>query len=74
VRLRLLRSIARGPQTTGQLAETWLLTPPEVSRHLAILKNAAVITAARRGRYVNYELDLTANARLGTDLIEALLR
>jgi DNA-binding transcriptional ArsR family regulator len=74
VRLRLLRSIARGPQTTAQLAETWLLTPPEVSRHLAILKNAAVITAARRGRYVNYELDLTANARLGTDLIEALLR
>lgn len=74
VRLRLLRSIARGPQTTAQLAEAWLLTPPEVSRHLAVLKNAGVITATRRGRYVSYELDLPANVRLGTDLIEALLR
>ena len=74
VRLRLLRSIARGPQTTAQLAEAWLLTPPEVSRHLAVLKNAGVITATRRGRYVSYELDLPATARLGTDLIEALLR
>jgi DNA-binding transcriptional ArsR family regulator len=74
VRLRLLRSIARGPQTTAQLADAWLLTPPEVSRHLAVLKNAGVITSTRRGRYVGYELDLAANARLGTDLIEALLR
>jgi DNA-binding transcriptional ArsR family regulator len=74
VRLRLLRSIARGPQTTAQLAEAWLLTPPEVSRHLAVLKNAGVITSTRRGRFVGYELDLAANVRLGTDLIEALLR
>jgi DNA-binding transcriptional ArsR family regulator len=74
VRLRLLRSIARGPQTTAQLAEAWLLTSPEVSRHLGVLKNAGVITSTRRGRYVSYELDLAANARLGTDLIEALLR
>jgi DNA-binding transcriptional ArsR family regulator len=74
VRLRLLRSISRGPQTTAQLADTWLLTPPEVSRHLAILKKAGIVTSARRGRYVSYELDLAANARLGTDLIEALLR
>ncbi|MFC1436717.1 DUF5937 family protein [Streptacidiphilus sp. N1-10] len=74
VRLRLLRSIARGPQTTAQLADVWLLTPPEVSRHLAILKKAGVITSTRTGRYVSYELDLPANARLGTDLIQALLR
>jgi len=74
VRLRLLRSIARGPQTTAQLAEAWLLTPPEVSRHLAVLKNAGVIASTRHGRYVSYELDLPATARLGTDLIEALLR
>jgi DNA-binding transcriptional ArsR family regulator len=74
VRLRLLRSIARGPRTTTQLAEAWLLTPPEVSRHLAILKNAGIITPARHGRYVSYEFDQAANARLGTDLIEALLR
>jgi DNA-binding transcriptional ArsR family regulator len=74
VRLRLLRSIARGPQTTAQLADAWVLSPPEVSRHLAVLKTAALITSSRHGRYVHYELDLAATAHLGTDLIEALLR
>lgn len=74
VRLRLVRSILRAPQTTAELAETWLLSAPEVSRHLAVLRNAGVINATRRGRFVVYEFDLVGNARLGTDLIEALLR
>lgn len=74
LRLRLVRSILRGPQTTSQLAETWLVSAPEVSRHLAVLKDAGIITATRQGRYVAYRFDLARNARLGTDLIEALLR
>lgn len=74
VRLRLIRSILRGPQTTAQLAETWLISAPEVSRHLGVLKNAGIVTGVRQGRYVAYEFDFAANARLGTDLIEALLR
>jgi DNA-binding transcriptional ArsR family regulator len=74
LRLRLVRSILRGPQTTAQLAEAWLVSAPEVSRHLAVLKNAGIISATRQGRYVAYEFDMARNARLGTDLIEALLR
>lgn len=74
LRLRLIRSILRGPHTTAELAEAWLVSPPEVSRHLAVLKNAGIISARRQGRYVTYEFDLARNARLGTDLIEALLR
>jgi DNA-binding transcriptional ArsR family regulator len=74
VRLRILRSIARGPQTTAQLAQTWMLTAPEVSRHLALLKKTGVITAQRHGRYVHYQLDLVVTTHLGGDLIEALLR
>ena len=42
VRLRLLRSLARGPHTTGELADIWMLTAPEVSRHLAVLKRTGV--------------------------------
>ncbi|CAM5291123.1 HTH arsR-type domain-containing protein OS=Streptomyces aurantiogriseus OX=66870 GN=GCM10010251_89220 PE=4 SV=1 [Streptomyces aurantiogriseus] len=34
VRLRLLRTLARGPHTSGEPAHAWELTPPEVSRHL----------------------------------------
>jgi Family of unknown function (DUF5937)/Helix-turn-helix domain len=74
VRLRLCRTLARGPRTTGELAEAWHLSAPEVSRHLAVLKKAGLIRTARRGRYVSHELDLSATAALGADLVAVLLR
>ncbi|MEV6106305.1 DUF5937 family protein [Streptomyces sp. NPDC051940] len=74
VRLRLLRSLARGPHTTGELAHIWELTPPEVSRHLASLRRAGLLTSRREGRYVRYALDLPALTALGTDLLAAVLR
>jgi DNA-binding transcriptional ArsR family regulator len=74
VRLRLVRTLARGSHTTGELALAWDLTPPEVSRHLAVLRRAGLLTAERRRRYVHYAVDLTALTALGTDLLAAVLR
>ncbi|MFE9102400.1 ArsR/SmtB family transcription factor [Actinomadura geliboluensis] len=74
VRLRLLRTLARGPHTTGELAQAWELTPPEVSRHLAVLRRAGLLTARRQGRYVRYTLNLPELTALGPDLLAALLR
>ncbi|MFR9723742.1 DUF5937 family protein [Streptomyces sp. MS19] len=74
VRLRLLRTLARGPHTTGELAHSWELSAPEVSRHLAVLRRAGLITARRDGRYLHHTLDLPAVTALGTDLLAALLR
>jgi DNA-binding transcriptional ArsR family regulator len=74
VRRRLARTIARGAHTTGELADAWQLTAPEVSRHLAVLKQAGLVTVSRRGRYVLYQLDLAVCARLGADFVEAILR
>jgi DNA-binding transcriptional ArsR family regulator len=74
VRLRLARTLARGPATTGELAAAWSLSAPEVSRHLAVLRKAGLLTVRRRGRYVIYSLDLAISARLGADLVEAVLR
>ncbi|MFJ9693978.1 DUF5937 family protein [Kitasatospora sp. NPDC101183] len=74
VRLRLARTMARGPHTTGELAAAWQLTAPEVSRHLGVLRRAGLLTTRRRGRYMLYELDLGVGARLGSDLLEAVLR
>ena len=74
VRIRLVRTLARGPHTTGELASAWELSPPEVSRHLAVLRKAGLLTTHRRGRYVHYELDAATAAALGSDLLEALLR
>jgi DNA-binding transcriptional ArsR family regulator len=74
VRIRLARSLAGGARTTSELADVWHLTAPEVSRHLNLLRQAGLVTAVREGRYVRYSLDLGATARLGGDIIDALLR
>ena len=74
VRLRIARSLISTPRTTSELAETWQLTKPEISRHLALLRAAGLITAARDGRHVGHQLDAAALARIGDDLIDALLR
>jgi len=74
VRLRLLRTLARGPHTTGELAHAWELSPPEVSRHLAVLRRAGLLTARRQGRYVRYTVNLPDLTALGADLLAAVLR
>ncbi|MFI6499435.1 DUF5937 family protein [Nonomuraea typhae] len=74
VRLRLLRTLARGPHTTGELAHAWELSPPEVSRHLAVLRRAGLLTARRHGRYVRHTLNLPDLTALGADLLTAVLR
>lgn len=74
VRLRLLRTLARGPHTTGELAHAWELSPPEVSRHLAVLRRAGLLTAQRQGRYVRYTVNLPDLTALGADLLAAVLR
>ncbi|WP_431878606.1 DUF5937 family protein [Amycolatopsis sacchari] len=74
VRLRLLRTLARGAHTTGELAHAWELTPPEVSRHLAALRRAGLLTARRQGRYVRYTVNVPDLTALGADLLAAVLR
>jgi DNA-binding transcriptional ArsR family regulator len=61
-------------RTTSELAFAWDLTAPEVSRHLAVLRRAGLLTTERRGRYVHYSVDLTALTALGADLLAAMLR
>ncbi|PRH77178.1 transcriptional regulator [Streptomyces solincola] len=74
LRMRLCRKLARTASTTGELAETYGITPPEVSRHLAVLKRAGLISTRRRGRYVLHQLDVAAVARIGSDFLETVLR
>lgn len=74
VRLRLLRTLARGPHNNGEPAHAWELSPPEMSRHLAVLRGAGLLTARRHGRYVRYTLHLPDVTALGTDLLAAVLR
>ncbi|MFD7323731.1 DUF5937 family protein [Streptomyces sp. NPDC059875] len=74
MRMRMCRNLARASYTTSELADAYGITAPEVSRHLAVLKKAGLITTQRRGRYVMHQLDVTVVARLGSDFLEAVLR
>ncbi|MEU0202095.1 MULTISPECIES: DUF5937 family protein [unclassified Streptomyces] len=74
VRMRMCRHLARSAYTTGELAQVHGMTAPEISRHLAVLKKAGLITTRRRGRYVLHQLDVTVVARLGSEFLEGILR
>ncbi|MCF4139668.1 DUF5937 family protein [Streptomyces sp. Tue 6430] len=74
VRMRICRHLARSAYTTSELAQVHGMTAPEISRHLAVLKKAGLITTRRRGRYVLHQLDVTRVARLGSDFLEGVLR
>ncbi len=74
MRMRLCRSLARGANTTSELADAYNISAPEVSRHLAVMKKAGLLTTQRRGRYVLHQLDVSVVARLGSDFLESVLR
>ncbi|MFD9246922.1 DUF5937 family protein [Streptomyces sp. NPDC059556] len=74
MRMRLSRSLARGAYSTSELADAYGISAPEVSRHLAVMKKAGLVTTQRRGRYVLHQLDVAVVARLGSDFLESVLR
>jgi DNA-binding transcriptional ArsR family regulator len=69
-----VRTLIRSSHTTSELAFAWDLTTPEVSRHLAVLHRAGLLTTERRGRYVHYSVDLPTLTALSADLLAAMLR
>ncbi len=53
-RLRLLALMADGPVAVGFLADRLRESQPKVSRHLAYLRNAGMVTTSRDGKWVYY--------------------
>lgn len=73
-RLEVARAIATEPRTAGEVAALWQLDATQVNRHLRALAATGLARATRRGRFVQYELDIAAVQSLGTDLAALLLR
>lgn len=73
-KLAIARALAHESLPTVELARRFDCTPPEMSRRLRIMRDARLVTVSRRGNYVLYRLDLPQIARLGPDLLDALLR
>lgn len=60
------------PQTVSQLAGCCPIDVSVVSRHLAMLRDAGIVQAARKGKEVFYELECRKTAGLLPGLADAL--
>ena len=58
-RREILQLRQQGPLAAGDIAEHFAMTGATVSHHLSILKEAGLIEAEKRGKYIYYELNLS---------------
>lgn len=68
IRLALLHTLATGDASVGELVAHTGASQPNVSNHLAVLREAGLVHADRAGRSMRYRL---ASPRVG-DLVRAL--
>ena len=55
----IVQLLRHGPLTSGEIAQHFPVAWATVSRHLALLKEAGLITGERHGQQVVYELNTT---------------
>lgn len=58
-RREILRLLARGEQTAGELSERFDMSKPSVSHHFSVLKEADLIRSRRDGQKIVYSLNTT---------------
>jgi DNA-binding transcriptional ArsR family regulator len=68
-RLEILGLLRNGSRTSGEIADQFESSWPTISRHLAILRDAGLVTAERNGQEIHYEL----NTSVFDDLIQHLM-
>lgn len=73
-RVEICRTVMRTPRSTVDLADRMRMSPPQMARHLRALREAELVTAERRGKYVLYGLDARAVETIGTQLMAHLHR
>jgi DNA-binding transcriptional ArsR family regulator len=77
-RRRMLSFLSQTALSTAELAERFAMTSPAVSRHLAVLLRAGLVSSEREGQRVLYRLNrdalLGALARLADEVDGPLRR
>ncbi len=68
-RREILRLLSSRPRTVNEIVEKFELSQPAISRHLAVLRQAGLVSAERAGQSVVYTLDTTVLQ----DVVRALL-
>jgi ArsR family transcriptional regulator len=73
IRLSILDHLSRGSRCVCELQEALEIAPNLLSYHLRILREAGLIEASRRGKWVDYRLGDDAIARVVAALPAPLL-
>ena len=68
-RREILRLLGKKARTVNEIVDQFQLSQPAISRHLAVLRQAGLVTAQRSGQSVVYALDST----VFQDVVRALL-
>jgi ArsR family transcriptional regulator len=55
-RRKILAYLAEAELTAGEIASRFDMTKPAISKHLAVLENAGLVTSEKRGQFVRYAL------------------
>jgi DNA-binding transcriptional ArsR family regulator len=55
-RLLIINELRDGPRSVGEIAESLEISQPNVSRHLALLRDRGIVTTQRAGSSIFYEL------------------
>lgn len=58
-RREVLRLLRHGPMASGDIAERFPSAWATISRHLAVLRDAGLVTTERNGSSILYELNTT---------------
>ncbi len=64
VRWRLLAALGAGTQCVCNLQPVAAVSAPALSHHLRVLREAGLVTSARRGRWIDYTLAPDAADRM----------
>lgn len=73
-RREIIRLLKWRSRTAGEIAARFSISQPSISRHLDVLKRAAIITAERRGNQILYTLNLSVVQEMVVQLTDLLGR
>ena len=68
-RRQILALLRKGPQLAGDLAAEFDTSWPTMSRHLAVLKDAELVTADRQGNQILYRINTSVLEDAATALL-----
>ncbi|MFQ5335652.1 MAG: autorepressor SdpR family transcription factor [Flavobacteriales bacterium] len=58
-RREILNLLRDGDLSAGEIARNFNMSKPSISHHLDLLKQAGLITGAKKGQFIYYSLDTT---------------